>query len=83
MDDNSHPRTKTPPEPKTVVPSADETHPHYRRMTPAYRARKAVVRDMWIYAGLVICLLPLAAQIVTLAALGFLSLSILDNEAEL
>ena len=55
-------------------------NPDWRRQTPAYRARRGYVRDLWIYSGCLIIFMPLSLQVFCLAALSFLSLSILDAE---
>lgn len=55
-------------------------HPRWRRQTQSYRARKRYVRDLWIYSGVLIIFMPLSMQVFCLAALSFLSLSILDGE---
>lgn len=57
-----------------------EKHPHWRRKSPQYAAKRRYVRDLWIYSGLLIIFLPLSVQIISVAALGFLSLSVLDDE---
>lgn len=55
-------------------------NPDWRRQTPGYRARRGYVRDLWIYSGCLIIFMPLSLQVFCLAALSFLSLSILDAE---
>lgn len=57
-------------------------HPSWRRYTKGYKARRGYVRDLWIYSGLLIIFMPLSLQVFMLAGLSFISLSILDAEAE-
>ena len=73
-----HPMRQKPPAGATE--DELESHPHWRRFSKRYRAKKAFVRDAWIGGGLVIACLPGPAQAVALVTLVFLSLSILDEE---
>ncbi|HEY7774422.1 MAG TPA: hypothetical protein VIC26_14660 [Marinagarivorans sp.] len=57
-------------------------HPSWRRYTKGYQAKRAYVRDMWIYGGMLVLFMPLPLQVFSLAALSFLSLSILDAEGQ-
>ena len=68
-----------PKPPKNATEQELSAHPHWRRYTKNYRARKGLVRDLWIYAGLLIAVLPLPAQMFGLSVLTFVSLSILDE----
>lgn len=45
-------------------------------------SRQRYVRDLWTYLGLLIAFMPLPAQIFALLVLTFLTLSILDAEAD-
>lgn len=56
------------------------SHPLNRMRTPQYRAKKKVVRGLWIAAGALMLAYPLAHFIVTLGLFtAFLSFSILDE----
>ena len=68
-------------EPRALTEEELAKHPHFRRQTKTYQARKRYVRDLWIYSGLLIMFMPLTAQVISLAALAFISLSVLDGEA--
>lgn len=57
-----------------------EKHPNWRRYTKSYRTKRGYVRDLWIYGGVLILFMPLPLQVFSLAALSFISLSILDAE---
>ena len=82
MDENEqHHNTAKPPDGL----SDDELakHPSWRRYTKGYKARRAYVRDLWIYGGVLVLFMPLPLQVFSLAALSFLSLSILDSEGRI
>jgi flagellar biosynthesis component FlhA len=70
---------RRPKPPKNATEQELNSNPHWRRYTKSYLARKSLVRDLWIYAGLLIAILPLPAQILGLSVLIFMSLSILDE----
>ena len=58
----------------------DYQHFHRRRYTPRYRAKKRVVRDLWIGAGCVMLLHPVLAFVLTTALITtFVAFVILDE----
>ena len=60
--------------------SAD--HPTDRRKTPRYRAKKRIVRDLWIASAAIMALFPIPALVAILALLTtFLGFTILDETA--
>ena len=58
----------------------DPLHPHGRRFTPKYRAKRRRVRDLWVLAGVCMVVWP-TIQVVVPVLLGmtFLSFCILDE----
>lgn len=60
---------------------AQRHHPHYRRFTPVYRARRKLVRDMWIGLGLLMTLLP-PAGVMVIAMLGTFAAFLILDESE-
>ena len=60
----------------------DELHPYKRKFTKRYKAKKQVVKGLWIATGLLMIIYPLIPFIVTLGLFTtFLSFSILDESA--
>jgi hypothetical protein len=56
------------------------THPSDRRQTARYRAKRRIVRDIWIINGLLMLAMPHPAAVVILALAGsFLGFMILDE----
>ncbi len=63
-------------------PSTDENHPSARLLSKRYRAKKRIVRGLWIATGLMMLSFPLLPFMVTLGLFTtFLSFSILDESA--
>lgn len=64
-------------------PAASEAerarHPSWRRWTRRYAAKRRIVRDVWIVAGLLMIMLPPAAQLVVALPTTFLAFVILDE----
>jgi hypothetical protein len=60
--------------------SPDEAHPHRRRFTKKYRAKKALVMKMWLVMGLLIALFPMPHLMISLALLGALISFVLLDE---
>ncbi len=59
---------------------ADATHPRRRRHSARYRAKKKVVRGIWIATSILMLAYPLVPFIVTLGLFTtFLSFTILDE----
>lgn len=78
MDDQDQRRDNGPPEGMSEEELAK--HPNWRRYTKSYQAKRGYVRDLWIYSGVLMIFMPLPLQVFSLAALSFISLSILDAE---
>lgn len=58
-----------------------ELHPSWRRYTRKYLHRKGLVRDIWIFSGLLMTALPLGGVLSLGLLTSFLSLMILDESA--
>ncbi|MEH6625359.1 MAG: hypothetical protein V7739_02865 [Motiliproteus sp.] len=60
----------------------DENHAYRRLFTKAYKAKKQIVKGLWIATGLLMIAYPLLPFMVTLGLFTtFLSFSILDESA--
>lgn len=66
-----------PPEGATEQERAQ--HPHWRRFTGKYRRKQRIVRDIWLSAGVLMLLSPLAALPVWLLGTTLLSFVVLDE----
>ena len=54
--------------------------PKDRRQTPRYRAKRRIVRDLWIVSGALMALFPIPGLVAILALLTtFLGFTILDE----
>ncbi|BCD97311.1 hypothetical protein [Marinagarivorans cellulosilyticus] len=79
MDDQDQ-RHETARPPEGMSEEELAKHPSWRRHTKSYQAKRGYVRDLWIYSGMLMIFMPLPLQVFCLAALSFISLSILDAE---
>lgn len=62
--------------------SPDDSHPHRRRFTAAYRRKRGMVKSLWIGSGLIMaCLASLTVIAALLLGTTFLSFVILDETA--
>ena len=69
-----------PPKPPAHLSRRElERHPHWRRFTPKYRKKKAIVKDVWIGSGLVIIVSPLGLQLILLLVTTLVAFMILDE----
>ncbi|MEN8260424.1 MAG: hypothetical protein ABFS02_07545, partial [Pseudomonadota bacterium] len=69
-----------PPKPPPHLSQRDmERHPHWRRLTPKYRRKKEIVKDLWIGSGLVMIVSPLGLQLILLLVTTLVAFMILDE----
>lgn len=54
-------------------------HPSLRRWTRRYRAKRRLVRDLWLLVGVLMLLLPPVAQLALALPTAFLAFVILDE----
>lgn len=65
--------------PATAGEAERARHPSWRRWTRRYAAKQRIVRAVWIAAGLLMIVLPPAAQLVVALPTTFLAFVILDE----
>lgn len=62
-----------------VSPGEYQNHPNLRRLTPAYKRKKCLVRNIWLVSLLIMIPFSLGAKLALALVTTFLGLIILDE----